>query len=50
VLAALIAVVVAVIGYRAMQWTARRERLASGYAEALRAVEDYLEGPYRIRP
>jgi hypothetical protein len=49
VLAALIAVVVAVVGYRAVLRTAQRERLASSYAEALRAVEDYLEGPYRIR-
>lgn len=49
VLAALIAVVVALFGYRSSQQTARRERRAGIYAEALRAVEDYLEGPYRIR-
>jgi hypothetical protein len=47
--AALVAAVVAVLGYRAQQGHARDERRAAMYAEALRAVEDYLEGPYRIR-
>lgn len=49
VLGALIAVGVAVVGYLTQQAAARRERVAAVYAEALRAVEDYLEGPYRIR-
>jgi hypothetical protein len=44
-----IAVAVAVLTYLSSQRTARRERQAAVYAEALRSVEDYLEGPYRIR-
>jgi hypothetical protein len=48
-IAALIAVSVAVAGYQSAQRKARRDRQASAYAEALRAVEDYMEGPYRIR-
>lgn len=48
-IAAFIAVGVAVLTYRGTQRAARRERQAAVYAEALRAVEDYLEGPYRIR-
>lgn len=47
--AALVAAGVAVLGYRAQQAHARDERRAAMFAEALRAVEDYLEGPYRIR-
>lgn len=47
--AALVAAGVAVLGYRVQQGHARDERRAAMYAEALRAVEDYLEGPYRIR-
>lgn len=46
---AFIAVGVAVVGYFSAQWRARQERQAGVYADALRAVEDYLEGPYRIR-
>lgn len=42
--AALVAAGVAVWGYRVQQPHARDERRA-----AMRAVEDYLEGPYRIR-
>jgi hypothetical protein len=49
VLGAAITVGLAVIGYFTQQAAARRERAAGVYAEALRAVEDYLEGPYRIR-
>lgn len=44
-----IAVAVAVLTYLSTQRAARRERQAAVYAEALRSVEDYLEGPYRIR-
>lgn len=47
--AALIAATVAVIGYSLQQRAARRDQRAALYAEALRAVEDYLEAPYRIR-
>jgi ketosteroid isomerase-like protein len=47
--AALIAALVAVAGYTIQQRAARREQRARTYAEALQAVEDYLEGPYRIR-
>lgn len=49
VAAGLLAAGVAVIGYSAQQRSARRDQRATGYAEALRAVEDYLEAPYRIR-
>lgn len=47
--AALIAAVVAVVGYSRQQEAGRRIQHARMYAEALQAVEDYLEGPYRIR-
>jgi hypothetical protein len=49
VAAGLIAAGVAVLGYSHQQRSARRDQRATGYAEALRAVEDYLEAPYRIR-
>jgi hypothetical protein len=49
VLGAAITVGLAVAGYLSQQAAARRERAAGVYAEALRSVEDYLEGPYRIR-
>lgn len=47
--AAAIAATVAVVGYSRQQKLARAERLATTFSEALRAVEDYLEAPYRIR-
>jgi len=47
--AALIAAAIAVIGYCVTQAHARRERRAKAFAEALAAVEDYMESPYRIR-
>lgn len=47
--AALIAALVAVAGYTLQQRAGRREQRATMYAQALQAVEDYLEGPYRIR-
>lgn len=47
--AAAIAAVVAVAGYNRQQKLARAERLATTFSEALRAVEDYVEAPYRIR-
>jgi hypothetical protein len=49
VIAALIAALVVVAGYFMQQHFARRERRASIYSEALRAVADYLEAPYLIR-
>jgi sugar-specific transcriptional regulator TrmB len=48
-IAALIAALVAVTGYMLTQAQARRERRAREFAEALAAVEEYLEAPYRIR-
>ncbi len=47
--AALVAAVVAVAGYFIQQRRTRSERRDAVYAEALRAVEDYLEAPYLIR-
>jgi len=45
----LLAAVVAVLGYRHQQLAARKLARSTMYAEALRAVLDYLEGPYRVR-
>lgn len=45
---ALIAAALAVWGYFWQQGLSRRERRADIYGEAIRAVEDYLEAPYRI--
>lgn len=47
--AALIAALVAVAGYGLTQAWARRERRAKAFADALAAIEEYLEAPYRIR-
>jgi Tfp pilus assembly protein PilE len=49
VLAVVIAATVAVKAYKAQQQEARRQEKATFYAEAVRAVEDYAETPYRIR-
>ncbi|RJQ79458.1 hypothetical protein D5S17_10635 [Pseudonocardiaceae bacterium YIM PH 21723] len=43
-----IAATVAIKAYRTQQQEIRRQHRASFYAEALRAVEDYMECPYRI--
>ena len=48
VVAALIAAGVAVRAYKAQQREIRRQERATFYAEAVRAVEDYMEAPYRI--
>ncbi len=48
VAAAIVAALVAVGGYFVQQGIARRERRHTVYAEALRAVEDYLEAPYLV--
>ena len=47
--AAFIAAVVAVAGYAWQQRMGRRDQRATMYAQALQAVEDYMECPYRIR-
>jgi hypothetical protein len=49
IIAALIAALVAVAGYMLTRAWARRERRAKEFADALAAVEEYLESPYRIR-
>jgi hypothetical protein len=49
VIAAVIAALVAVTGYMLTQAQGRRERRAREFADALTAVEEYLEAPYRIR-
>lgn len=48
-IAGVLAAGIAILGYSFQQKLARRERLASIYSEALRAVEDYLEAPYLLR-
>jgi hypothetical protein len=47
--AAAIAAVIAVIGYGHQRRAERRAERATLYGHAIAAVEDYLEGPYRIR-
>ena len=42
------AVVTATLTYGLNQRAARRERQSSAFAEALSAIEDYAELPYRI--
>lgn len=49
VVAALVAAAIAVATYRWRQQQARRDRQAEIYSEAIRAVEDYAEAPYRVR-
>lgn len=49
VFAALVAASVAVVGYARQQRAARQAQRTTVYAQALQAVEDYMEGPYRIR-
>lgn len=49
VVAALIAALIAVATYRWQQQRARRDRQAQIYGEAIQAVEDYAEAPYRVR-
>ncbi len=48
-LAATIAAAVAVKAYRTQQREQRRQERARFYADAVQAVEDYAECPYRIR-
>lgn len=43
------AVITAAATYELNQRAARRERLARAFAEALTAIEDYAQMPYRIR-
>lgn len=49
VIGAVMAAAVAIASYRAEHQRARHERFARAFAEAIQAVEDYLEAPYRIR-
>lgn len=44
----IVAAVVAVNAYKTQQQETRRQEKAKLYAEAVRAVEDYMEAPYRI--
>ncbi|MBN1093457.1 hypothetical protein JKP75_13315 [Blastococcus sp. TML/M2B] len=48
VIVGIVAAVVAVNAYKTQQREARRQEKAKFYAEAVRAVEDYMEAPYRI--
>lgn len=47
-LAALIAVAGVVIGFGVTSAQSRRERRAQTYADSVKAVSEYLEGPYRV--
>jgi hypothetical protein len=47
-IAAVVAIVGVVIGFGVTSAQNRRERRAHIYAEAIGAVSDYLEGPYRV--
>ena len=49
VTAATIAATIAVLGYSRQRRAERRAERANLYAQAIAAVEDYLEAPYRIR-
>lgn len=49
IVAAIVAAAIAIVGYNRQQSAARKERRATIYSEALRAVEDYLEAPYLVR-
>jgi hypothetical protein len=49
VMAALVAAAIAVATYSWQQRQARRDQQAAIYSEALRAVEEYAEAPYRVR-
>jgi hypothetical protein len=48
IIVGIVAAVVAVKAYKAQQQETRRQEKARFYSEAVRAVEDYMEGPYRI--
>lgn len=47
-LAAFIAVSGVVVGFGVTSAHSRRERRAQTYADAIKAVSEYLEGPYRV--
>lgn len=48
IIVGIVAATVAVKAYKGQQLETRRREKASLYAEAVRAVEDYMECPYRI--
>jgi hypothetical protein len=47
--AAVLAAAVVIIGYSIQKEQARKAEQATVYGEAIRAVHDYLEAPYRVR-
>ncbi|MBA2768396.1 MAG: hypothetical protein H0U35_04575 [Sporichthyaceae bacterium] len=49
VMAACVAAFFAISAYKKQEGDKRRDERATLYAEALRAIEDYCEAPYRIR-
>lgn len=49
IIVGIVAAIVAVNAYKTQQQETRRQEKAKLYAEAVRAVEDYMESPYRIR-
>ncbi|WP_290471727.1 hypothetical protein [Leifsonia sp. 71-9] len=49
IIAAILAAMMVVIGYRVQQSQTRKASQAAVYAEAIRAIHDYLEAPYRVR-
>lgn len=44
----IVAAIIAVKAYKTQQQETRRQQTARFYADAVQAVEDYMEGPYRI--
>lgn len=49
IIAAVLAAIIAVLGYTIQRKISRRSERADLYGNAIGAVEAYLEGPYRIR-
>jgi hypothetical protein len=49
ILTGIVAVVVFLLGYLLQRRQSRRDERAKMFAEALQAVEDYLEAPYLVR-
>lgn len=49
IIAAIIAAIVVVAGYVVQQRISRRQLQATIYSQAIQAVEDYVQAPYRIQ-
>jgi hypothetical protein len=49
IVAAIIAAIVVVAGYVVQQRISRRQHQATIYSQAIQAVEDYVQAPYRIQ-